>query len=258
MRASIPDLKTHSVGMKLVSGVGGFYDSVMNSRKMLRLICVVTALSFFAGTSRGDDAAKGDLTPLVLKLPAPSFVGTPKDLPAGSQIDGPPAKDTPPLMIPKDAKNIAHTAKVTTSDANAKPEALAKITDGNKEAGDDNIALLRKGPQYVQFDFGAPQEFFAIAVWHAFDTMKVYHAVVAQVADDADFTKNVQTIFNNDAANLAGRGAGTDHEYFETNFGKLIDAKGAKGQFVRLYSKGSTDGSFNEYTEVEIYGRPVK
>jgi hypothetical protein len=245
MRTSIPDLKMCWVGMKLVSWMIGFYHEVMNSRKMLRSICAAVALSFLAGSLWADDAAKGDLTPLILKLPA------------GSQIDGPP-KDAPPLMIPKDAKNIAHTAKVTTSDGNCKADALAKITDGNKESADDNIALLRKGVQYVQFDFGAPQEFFAVAVWHAFDTMKVYHAVVVQVADDADFTKNVQTLFNNDAANLAGRGAGTDHEYFETNFGKLIDAKGAKGQFVRLYSKGSTDGSFNEYTEVEIYGRPVK
>jgi hypothetical protein len=53
-------------------------------------------------------------------------------------------------------------------------------------------------------------------------------------------------------------GAGTDREYFETNQGKLIDAKGVKARYVRLYSRGSTDSALNEYTEVEIYARPAQ
>ncbi len=199
-----------------------------------------------------------DLVPLKPKLPAPAFVGTPKDAPAGSNIE--PASDKPgaPLMIPQDAKNIAPGSKITTSDASAKPEALAKITDGIKEAEDANVVLLHKGAQFVQFDFASPQEIFAIIIWHAHDTPKVYHSVVVQLADDADFTSNVRTLFNNDQSNAAGRGAGTDREYFESFQGKTIDAKGEKARCVRLYSKGSSDGSFNEYTEVEIYGRPMK
>jgi hypothetical protein len=120
------------------------------------------------------------------------------------------------------------------------------------------VVLLRKGPQYVQFDFGGPKELYAIVIWHAHDTAKVYHDVIVQVADDAEFTKGVRTLFNNDKENALGQGAGTDREYFETYEGKTIDAKGDKAQFVRLYSKGSTDSSLNEYTEVEIYGRPPK
>ena len=38
----------------------------------------------------------------------------------------------------------------------------------------------------------------------------------------------------------AGLGIGKDREYFETNEGKLVDAKGIKARYVRLYSKGST------------------
>ena len=48
------------------------------------------------------------------------------------------------------------------------------------------------------------------------------------------------TIFNTDAANELGLGAGKDLPYIETYQGKLIDAKGVKGRYVRLYSKGNT------------------
>jgi hypothetical protein len=198
-----------------------------------------------------------ELVPLKPDLPQAAFVGTPKDAPAGT-ADVESGHLVKPLMIPKDAVNIASKASITTSDAKASPRILAKITDGDKEARDSSVVLLRKGPQYVQFDFGSPKELYAIVIWHAHDTPKVYHDVIAQIADDADFTKNVRTLFNNDKENAVGRGAGTDREYFETNEGKTINAKGDVAQFVRLYSKGSTDSSLNEYTEVEIYGRPPK
>jgi len=79
-----------------------------------------------------------------------------------------------------------------------------------------------------------------------------------QVADDQDFIQNVRTVFNNDQDNTSGLGVGTNLEFFETHEGKLIDAKGVKGRFVRVYSKGSTESALNEYTEVEIYGRPAQ
>ena len=82
--------------------------------------------------------------------------------------------------------------------------------------------------------------------------------LVVQVADDPDFTHNVQTVFNNDMDNSSGKGIGKDREYFETQEGKLINAKGIKGRYLRLYSKGSTESALNEYTEVEVYGRPAK
>lgn len=216
---------------------------------------VLLALTFLSAAtiSRADD-----LVPLKPKLPEPAFVGTPKEPPPGTNIEGPSKEPRKPLMIPANAKNIAPAAKISASDANATPDALAKITDGNKEATDAAVVTLRKGVQYVQFDFGAPQEIFAIVIWHAHDTPKVYHSVVMQTAGDAGFTKEVRTLFNNDTANACGRGAGTDREYFETFEGKTIDTKGVKARYLRLYSKGSTDSSLNEYTEVEIYGRPAQ
>jgi hypothetical protein len=87
---------------------------------------------------------------------------------------------------------------------------------------------------------------------------KVYHNVIVQVADDADFIENVRTIFNNDHENTSGLGVGTDREYIETYEGKLINAKGVKTRYIRFYSKGSTESALNEYTELEVYGRPAK
>ncbi|MCK4563371.1 MAG: hypothetical protein KAU94_01705, partial [Verrucomicrobia bacterium] len=84
---------------------------------------------------------------------------------------------------------------------------------------------------------------------------RVYRDVIIHVADDADFTKNVQTLFNNDHDNSAGLGIGKDKEYIEINIAKLIDAKGVKGQFIRLYSAGSTHSDMNHYIEVEVFGK---
>jgi len=203
-------------------------------------------------------AGTNDLVPLKLKLPEPAYVGTPKDIPIGSNVEAPSKTPRPPLLVPKDVKNVAPASQITCSDPNATPAALAKLTDGDKEAIDASIVLLRKGTQWVQFDLGAPQEIFAVAIWHAHDQPKVYHGVIVQVADDAAMSVNLRTIFNNDTENACQRGAGTDREYFETNQGKLIDAKGVKARYVRLYSRGSTDSALNEYTEVEIYARPAQ
>lgn len=205
------------------------------------------------------NASAQDKVPLKLTLPAPAFKGTPKDIQTNVYTEPyDPNKPRPPFMVPPGLKNVAQGAKVTCSDKNATPEALAKVTDGDKEASEQSIIYLRKGSQWVQFDLGSPQEIFAILIWHAHNSAKIYHDVVVQVADDQDFIQNVRTIFNNDQDNTSGLGVGTNLEYFETHEGRLIDAKGVKARYVRCYSKGSTESALNEYTEVEIYARPAQ
>jgi hypothetical protein len=51
---------------------------------------------------------------------------------------------------------------------------------------------------------------------------------------------------------------GKDMRYGETNEGKLIDAKGGEGRYVRLISNGSDKTAANHYIEVEVYGKPVR
>ncbi len=216
--------------------------------------------------SRAADAAKepapaagaGGLVKLDLKLPNAGFKGTPAEIKTNLYTEPFPDKQPPLPMVPPGLKNIALSAKVTCSDKNTTSESLAKVIDGDKEASEQAIIYTRKGTQWVQLDFGSPQEIFAVALWHAHDAAKVYHDVVVQVADDADFINNVRTVFNNDQDNSSGLGVGTEREYFETYYGKTIDAKGVKARYLRTYSKGSTQSALNEYTEIEVFGRPAK
>ena len=204
-------------------------------------------------------APAGDLVPLALKLPAPAFKGTPKDIQTNSYTEPyDPSKPRAPMMVPPGLKNLAPGSKITSSDKNVTADSLAKLTDGDKDASDQSIIFLRKGTQWVQLDLGAPYEIFAIVIWHAHNMAKIYHDVIVQVADDPDFIENVRPIFNNDQDNTSGLGVGTSREYFEAYEGKLIDAKGVKARYVRFYSKGSTESALNEYTELEVYGRPPK
>jgi hypothetical protein len=82
--------------------------------------------------------------------------------------------------------------------------------------------------------------------------------VVVQVSDDPAFKTTVKTIFNNDIDDSLGLGAGRDLSYVETYEGKLMEGKGAQGRYVRLFSNGNTHDDLNHYTEVEVYGRPLR
>src|SRR5207249_2521464 len=211
-----------------------------------------------AGKDKPAAAPAGDLVPLKVKLPAAAFKGTPKDIQLSTFVEPLSDKPRPPMMVPPGLENLAPKAKLTSSDKNASQESLSKLIDGDKEASDQSIIFLRKGSQYVQMDLGSPCELFAILIWHAHNTAKVYRSVIVQVADDPDFSADVRTLFNNDQLNSSGIGVGTDREYFETKEGRLINARGAKTRYLRFYSKGSTESALNEYTEIEVYGRMAK
>ncbi len=202
--------------------------------------------------------AREGLVPLYLDLPPASFKTPPRDFQLGPYVEPFPEMPRAPMLVPPGLTNLAHDAKITCSDKNATPQALAKIVDGRKEGADESITYLRKGTQWVQLDLGDTNEIFAIVIWHAHNFVKVYHDVVVQVADDAGFHLNVRTLFNNDQDNSSGLGKGGDREYFETYEGKLIDARGVRGRLLRFYSRGSTESALNEYTELEVYGRPLQ
>jgi hypothetical protein len=221
---------------------------------------VILTVSILTLASTSCSRAADDKVPLAIKLPAAAFKGTPKELPEGTVVE--PMIDEKvgpaPLLVAPGCVNLVAGLKPTCTDTNASAEKLAKITDGDKEAYETSIVLLRKGVQNITFDLGKPAELYAILIWHAHDASKVYRSVVVQIADDAAFTKNVRTVFNNDAENKAEQGVGTDKQYYEQHYGKRIVLKGDKAQFVRLWSRGSTESALNEYTEVEVWGKPAK
>ena len=198
---------------------------------------------------------KGNLEPIVIDLPRAQFIGTPVPTRVSPTrleklLNGP----RPPFKAPKGTTNVALKKPVRGSSAPFNVE-LKVITDGDKKA--EGYVELGPGRQYVQIDLGAEYNIYAVVIWHYHQQPRVYHDVVVQVCSDQDFITDVTTVFNNDYDNSAGLGLGEGLERIETNEGHLIDSKGVKGRYVRLYSNGNTTDDFNHYTEVEVYGKPA-
>jgi hypothetical protein len=198
--------------------------------------------------------AADDMAPIAIQLPIPAFMGTPTDIPMTEHIEKPSDKPRAPFLAPKGTVLLSLDKPVTSSDKNPINGYPELVADGDKEAGDSSVLELHRKLQWVQIDLEKAAAIYAVVVWHAHDTPQVVHDVIVQLADDADFTQNVRTIYNNDYDNSAGQGVGKAKEYFENYEGRLIDAKGEKARYVRLYSQGSTYTALNRYTEVEVYG----
>ncbi|HXT39541.1 MAG TPA: discoidin domain-containing protein [Candidatus Angelobacter sp.] len=216
--------------------------------------CFLLLLFYIGPTYAADPPAK---EALVLKLPAPTLKGTPEDLPKGPNIEPITDKPRPAFMAPGGVKNVALGKPVTSSVPPFSGE-LNQVTDGKKEAFDYDAVEFKKGTQWVQVDLGEPYSIYAIVVWHDHRYIQVLHDVIVQVSSDPEFKTDVQTLFNNDADNSSGLGVGSDREYFETNQGKIIDAKGVKARYVRGYTRGGTSSALNCWQEIEIYALPAK
>jgi hypothetical protein len=200
---------------------------------------------------------KKSTEPLVLKLPLHTLKGTPEDVPAGPNIDPPSDKGPPPIQVAKGVKNVAAGKPVTSSVPPFLGE-LSQITDGKKEAYDDDAVEIKKGVQWVQVDLGETFAIHAIAMWHDHRYVQVMRDVILQVSDDPQFKSGVTTVFNNDTDNTAGLGVGTDREYFEMQFGRVVPCNGIKARYVRGYTRGSNQSAFNCWQEIEVYALPAK
>ena len=197
------------------------------------------------------------LVPIPFQLPKPMFEGTPQNL-SVPNLQNPLGRPRDPFLAPAGVTNVAKGKKVTSSDTEPVIGEIEQVTDGDKKGADGSYVELGPGLQQVTIDLGATHEVFAVLFWHFHKTPRVYFDVVVQLADDADFKKNVRTLFDNDHDNTSGLGAGKDMNYVETAEGKLVDAKGSRARFVRLYSRGNSANELNHYVEVEVFGRPAK
>ena len=203
-------------------------------------------------------ASAADEAPLKLKLPMPTLKGTPDELPKGPNIEKVPDKPPQTPNVPAGVQNVALGKKVTASDKSPITGELAQVTDGSKEAFDDQVVEMRKNTQWAQVDLGEEFKIYAIAVWHDHRWIQLYRDVIIQVADDADFTQNVRTVYNNDMDNSSGQGIGKDKEFFETQYGRVIPVSGEKARYVRSYTKGSNLSALNCIQEIEVYALPAK
>jgi hypothetical protein len=191
---------------------------------------------------------------LKLKLPKPMFVGTPTNI-KSANLETITGKSRGPFYVPKGTVALSPKKTATSSDMQPVIGELDMVTDGEKSGGDGYFIELGPGTQWVQIDLGASHPLYAILTWHYHSQARVYRDVIVQVSDDPAFKTGVTTVFNNDHDNTSKQGAGKEKEYVEVAEGKLIDPKGAKGRYVRLYSNGNTTNDLNHYVEVEVYGQ---
>ena len=197
------------------------------------------------------------LVPIKLELPKPMFIGTPQNLNV-KNLQKPLGKPRPAFLAPVGTKNIALGKTIYISDDFPVIGEIEMITDGDKNAAEGSFVELGPFLQDVTIDLEENYKMFAIVFWHYHKQARVYFDVVVQTADNKDMTENVHTLFNNDMDNSAGFGVGKDMHYVETSEGKLLDAKGVTGRFVKLYSRGNTNNDLNHYIEVAVYGLPLK
>jgi hypothetical protein len=194
--------------------------------------------------------------PLATDLPPELIEGTPKPMNVPNLVAVP--TTAPTMRVPEGTVLLSRGCPVTSSDSNPIIGSLDLLTDGDKNAGEGYFVELMDGLQWVQIDLGKQAAIQAVWVWHFHSQRRAYHDVIIQISDDPEFKRGVTTVFNNDYDNSSGMGSGTDRPYVESRFGLLVDAKGAPGRHVRLYSAGNTSNEMNHYIEAEVFGIPRK
>lgn len=208
-----------------------------------------------ASTDAGASSAPTSGVPLSTELPPELIEGTPKPMDVPNLVQAP-AK-APELLVPEGTTLLSQGKPVTGSEESPLIGELSMVTDGDKQAGEGYYVELSSGTQWVQIDLGQSAEVAAVWVWHFHSQKRAYNDVVIQVSDDAEFKTGVSTIYNNDYDDSSKLGKGSDSPYVESRFGMLVDAKGAKGRYVRLHSQGNTSDEMNHYIEVEVYGKTL-
>lgn len=217
----------------------------MKMKSILATLSLAAACSLYAE----------DKVALTTEIPEAMFEGTkvPLKLPNLEKIE----KKQEALMVPKGVKLLSLEKPVTASDDLPVIGDLEYVTDGDKDAADGSYVELGPQVQWVQIDLEKEHEIHGIWLWHFHKNARAYVDVIVKVSNDEDFAdeSKVKTVYNADHDNSSGLGKGKDMAYVETNKGRVIDAKGAKGRYVRFYSNGNSSNEMNHYIEAEIWGK---
>jgi hypothetical protein len=213
-----------------------------------KIICALMAVTTVCALSISAHAV-----PLKTDIPDELIEGTPLPVKAPGLEVAP--KAAPSIDVPEGTVLLSKGKPVTGSDDFPIIGDLSYITDGDKQAGEGYFVEIMDGLQWVQIDLEKESEIAAIWLWHYHSQARAYNDVIVQLSNDPEFKTGVTTLFNNDYNNSSKLGKGTDNPYVESRFGKLIDAKGKKAQYVRLYSAGNTSNDMNHYIEVEVFGK---
>ncbi|MEN9021123.1 MAG: discoidin domain-containing protein [Verrucomicrobiales bacterium] len=218
---------------------------------MIKTKSIIATISLAAAVS----LCAEDKVALTTEIPEAMFEGTKVPLKLANLE--PVEVKQKPLMVPKGLTNLALEKEITASDDLPVIGDLEYVTDGDKDAADGSYVELGPQVQWVQIDLEKESEVHGIWLWHFHKNARAYIDVIAQVSNDETFTDSakITTVYNADHDNSSGMGKGTDKAYVETNKGRVIDGKGAKGRYVRLYSNGNSSNEMNHYIEVEVWGK---
>lgn len=207
---------------------------------------------------------KAEMIPLPIELPEAVPGGTPVNLPNLPNMEEDTGEPRDILYVPKGTTNVALNKTVTCSDPDHIGE-LSTIVDGNMRGDEGEWVDLSFDPQNITIDLGDQYEIYAVMIWHYNKEKRIYFDVAVQIADDPEFKTNNTVIFNNDTDNTLGLGNGKDKLYIENgkvmadySEGKLIDAKGIRGRFVRCHSNGNNSNEMSHYVEVAVFGKLVE
>lgn len=221
---------------------------------MKSILRILTVSAFIGAYLCSLSSAQAEKT-LELELPKPKFSGTPVPIKGIPHLAKTTIGERVLPKVPDDVELISQGKEVTSSDDWPIIGELEFLTDGDKDADEGYYVELGPELQWVQIDLESSKEIHVIALWHYHSQARAYHDVIVQVSDDPEFGSGVKTIFNSDHDNSAGLGKGKDKAYIETHEGKIIEANGVKGQYVRFYSQGNSTDTMNHYIEAQIFGR---
>ena len=146
--------------------------------------------------------------------------------------------------------------------ANNNDMPVTKAVDGVKntsqqygEFGSDNKAES----SYLQVDLGAVENVTSINLVRYYQDGRIYPNTTIVLSEDKNFDENDTVVYNSDAENKNGFGAGKDQAYAETSAGKTFDVKaGTQARYVRVYMNGNKrsdgTGNTNHIVELEVMG----
>jgi len=110
----------------------------------------------------------------------------------------------------------------------------------------------RTSSAYIVIDLGADYYIDTLKVWHG-KPGNTYPGAVWQLSEDSAFTTGVVTVFNDDGANMAGQGVGTDAVYAETAGGKTVKFTPVTARYIRCFEAPNARNSA-DWLEVEAWG----
>ena len=127
----------------------------------------------------------------------------------------------------------------------------AQVTNGNTDTAD--WMDVGPNPQWVTVDLGQSYNLNGVRLRHYYGDGRTYYDVIVQLSNSPDFASGVATVFNNDADNSAGQGAGSDPQYAETPAGRAITFGEVSARYVRAWVNGSTANTSGHFVEVEAW-----